>query len=186
MSGLIAITIASLLLQEPAPHPSTQGNYQAPLIRPFEPGVAPDRARAQGDAGAERQRRPLETPVTVEAYVRSYEYAPTDAETAYEQGVTAAEIRADQTAGRLDGLWWIVDAAGRTLYELVLNDPGVGPIEGGWRGRSRVGSSPATSDGTTLTLEGAGVVALERSEGGWRGTLNVEARARSVSLVRPN
>ncbi len=134
MSGLIVIAFAGLLMQEPAPHPSSQAVYQAPVIRPFEPGRDFGRERAQGDADAELHRRPLETPVTVEAYVRSYEYTPTDIEAAYEQGVTAAEIRADQSAGRMDGAWRIVDGAGRTRYELVLNDPGVGPAEGGWRG----------------------------------------------------
>ena len=38
MSGLIVLAFAGLLMQEAAPHPSTQAPYQAPVIRPFEPG----------------------------------------------------------------------------------------------------------------------------------------------------
>jgi len=182
MSGMIVLVFAGLPMQE-LPHPSTQAAYQAPVIRPFEPGRDFGRERAQGDADTERHRRPLEVPVTVEAYVRSYEYMPTDVEAAYEQGVAAAEIRADQSAGRLDGTWRIVDATGRTLYELVLSDPGIGRAEGGWRGRN--GSGAATSDGTTLSLEGAGAIALERAGTGWHGTLITEGRGRAVSLVRP-
>lgn len=184
MSGLIVIAFAGLLMQEPPPHPSTQAAYRAPAVRPFEPGRDFGRERPQGDADADPYRRPLEAPVIVEAYVRSYEYMPGDAETAYEQGVASAEIRADQAAGRLDGAWRIVDAAGRTLYELVLNDPGVGPVEGGWRGRDESGA--AVSDGTTLTLEGVGGTTLERAGSGWRGSLTLEGRASTVTLIRPN
>jgi hypothetical protein len=183
MSGLIVIALAGLLIQDPAPHPSSQAAYQAPVIRPFEPGPDFGRDQAQGDDEVELHRRPLETPVVVEAYARSYEYTPTDAETAYEQGVAAAEIRADQTAGRLDGSWRLVDATGRTLYDLVLSDPGTGPIEGGWR--SAEGSGVATSDGTTLTLSGAGTLSLERSVGGWHGTLAIEGQVLAARLIRP-
>lgn len=184
MSGLIVIALAGLLMQDPAPHPSSQAAYEAPVIRPFEPGRDFGRDPAQGDEDAEPHRRPLETPVVVEAYARSYEYAPTDTETAYDQGVTAAELRADQTAGRLDGSWRLVDATGRKLYDLVLSDPGAGPVEGGWR--SAEGSGAATSDGTTLTLDGAGTVTLERSAGGWRGIMAVDGQALGVRLMRPH
>ena len=184
MSGLTIIALAGLLMQEPAPpHPSTQAAYQAPVIRPFEPGRDFAQDLSRGDAAAGPQRRPLEAPVTLEAYVRSYEFAPTDTETAYEQGVAAAEIRADQAAGRLDGSWRIVDATGRKLYDLVLSDPGAGPVEGGWR--SAEGSGVATSDGTTLTLSGAGAMTLERTVSGWRGTLAADGQVRAVRLLRP-
>ncbi|HRJ63547.1 hypothetical protein [Brevundimonas sp. UBA2416] len=184
MSGLIAFAFAGLLMQEPAPHPSTQAAYQAPVIRPFEPGRDFGREPAQGDADGDLYRRPLETPVVVEAYVRSYEYTPSDVEAAYEQGVASAEIRADQAAGRMDGIWRIVDATGRTLYDLVLTDPGVGPVEGGWRGPAGWGA--AISDGTTLTLEGSGAMTLERAGNGWRGVLTIDGEPRAVSLIRPN
>lgn len=184
MSGFMVLALAGLLMQEAAPHPSTQAAYQAPVIRPFEPGRNFGREQAQGDADGDLFRRPLETPVVVEAYVRSYEYTPSDVEAAYEQGVASAEIRADQTAGRLDGAWRIVDAAGRALYDLVLNDPGVGPVEGGWRGREDWGA--ATSDGATLTLDGAGAMTLERAGNSWRGVLTIDGQTRPVSLIRPN
>lgn len=184
MSGLIVIAFAGLLMQETAPHPSTQTLYQAPVIRPFEPGRGFGRERPQGDADGDLYRRPLETPVAVEAYVRSYEFTPTDVEVAYEQGLAAAEIRADQAAGPLDGAWRIVDGAGNRLYDLILNDAGVGPVEGGWRGES--GAGAATSDGVTLTLEGAGALTLERSGNSWRGTLAVDGRSRPARLIRPN
>lgn len=183
MSGWIVLSLSGLLVQEPLPHPSTQRPYQAPVIRPFEPGRDFGRQPAEGDADGGPYRRPLEAPVTVEAYVRSYEYTPTDADTAYEQGVASAEIRADQSAGRLDGHWRIVDAAGQSLYELVLNDPGIGPVEGGWRGQG--GSGAATSDGATLTLEAVGVLTLERRGSGWHGTLTHDGQGRPVSLIRP-
>jgi hypothetical protein len=183
MTGLILIALAALSAPQTMPHPSTAAAYQAPVIRPFEPGPDFGRELVQGDAAAERHRRPLEAPVTVEAYVRSYEFMPTDAEAAYEQGVVAAEIRADQFAGPLEGVWRIVDAAGRTRFDLVLHDPGAGPAEGGWRNGSGWGA--ATSDGATLTLDGAGVLTLERTGAGWRGVLTVAGEARPVSLVRP-
>lgn len=84
----------------------------------------------------------------------------------------------------MDGIWRIVDATGRTLYDLALNDPGVGPVEGGWRGREAWGA--ATSDGATLTLEGAGAITLERAGNGWRGVLTIDGEPRAVSLIRPN
>jgi hypothetical protein len=184
MTGLIVLAFAGLLMQDSTPHPSTRSAYQAPVIRPFEPGPDFGRERPQGDSGAERHRRPLEAPVTVEAYAGSYEYTPDVSEVAYDQGVAAAEIRADQAAGPLDGAWRIIDGSGRTLYELVLIDAGIGPVEGGWRGAW--GSGPAISDGTTLTLEGAGILSLERSGNGWRGILTVNGQTRPVRLIRPD
>ncbi len=184
MSGLIVFAMASLLMQQAAPHPSTLEAYRAPAIRPFEPGAAFGQARTQGDAEAELQRRPLEAPVTVEAYARSYEFTPGDTEIAYEQGVASAETRADQTAGPMDGLWQVTDEAGRLLFRLALSDPGTGEAEGGWRGDGRSGS--ALFDGQTLRLENAGAALLQRAGAGWRGTLTVEGRARPVRINRPN
>jgi hypothetical protein len=184
MSEFLVAALAGMLLQQAAPHPSTQAAYRAPVIRPFEPGPDFGRQPAQGDADAVLHRRRLESPVTVEAYAGSYEYTPGDAEAAYEQGVAAAEIRADQTAGPLDGRWRVVDAAGQRLFDLVLSDSDAGPIEGGWRGRSGWGA--ATADGAGLRLEGAGVLTLERSDGGWRGLLTVDGQTRPARLIRPN
>lgn len=183
MSGFIAVAFAGLLVQQAAPHPSTQTPYQAPAIRPFEPPSDFGREVAQGDAADDLHRRPLEAPVPVGAYDRSYEFTPSDAETAYDQGVASAEIRADQAGGPLDGRWRMVDAAGRTLCDLVLSDPGPGPVEGGWRGESSAGG--ATSDGTTLTLDGLGAMTLERTASGWRGALTAGGRIHPVVLSRP-
>ncbi|MBU1383773.1 MAG: hypothetical protein KJ916_02855 [Alphaproteobacteria bacterium] len=189
MSGILIAALAGWLTPQAAPHPSTLTPYTAPVIRPFEPGSDFGREVAQGDGANTAHRRPLTAPVTVEAYVGSYEVTPTDIETAYEQGVASAEIRADQMAGPLDGAWRVVDAAGATLYDLVLMDAGFGPVEGGWREPGGPGvrrSGAALSDGRSLTLEGGGVITLERSGGGWTGRLTLDGQTRPVTLSRPD
>jgi len=183
MSGFIAVAFAGLLMQQAAPHPSTQTLYQAPAIRPFEPPSDFGRETAQGDAEGDVHRRPLEAPVAVGTYVRSYEFTPTDGEIAYEQGVASAEIRADQTAGPLDGRWRVADEQGRVLFGLVMSDPATGLTEGGWR--NAAGSGAATLSEQTLTLGGLGVMTLEPAAGGWRGTLTADGRPRPVTLTRP-
>lgn len=180
MSGIIAAAVA-VLLQQAGPHPSTQALYEPPAIRPFEPPSDFGRETAQGDGAGEADRRALEAPVTVDAYRRSYEASPADAEIAYDQGVASAEIRADQAAGPLVGYWRVVDADGSDLFDLVLNEAG-GLVEGGWRGPDGAGAAEA-ADGT-LRLEGLGTVTLERAGGGWRGRLRAEGRTRTVTLNR--
>lgn len=184
MSGLFLLAFAGLLTQESALQPSTRATYQPPVVRPFEPGRDLGGEQAQGDRAAELFRRPLEAPVRVEAYARSYEFTPGDAEIAYEQGVASAEIRADQAAGRLDGAWQLVDGSGQRLYDLILIDPGFGSIEGGWRGPA--GRGAVTSDGVTLTLEGVGTLRLEAAGNGWRGAWTVGGETGPASLIRPN
>jgi len=189
MSGIAIAMLAGLLTPQAAPSPSGPeaytSTYTAPVIRPFEPGSDFGREIAEGDAAGPPSRRPLVAPVTVDAYDRSYEASPTDIEIAYQQGVTSAELRADQTAGPLDGPWRISDAEGRTLYDLVLMDPGVGIIEGGWRNARQAGG--AVSDGHTLTLEdGGGVIILERAGPVWRGRLTQDGRTRTVAITRPD
>lgn len=186
MSGILIAALAGLLTPQAAPHPSTLTPYTAPAIRPFEPGSDFGREAAQGDEAGAAHRPALTAPVTVNAYDGSYEVTPTDLETAYDQGVASAEIRADQTAGPLDGTWRLHDAAGQTLYDIVLMDSGFGPVEGGWRGPGRSGSGAAVSDGRTLTLEGGGVIALERAGAGWRGQLTEGGQTRPVTLSRPD
>ncbi|HZW15725.1 MAG TPA: hypothetical protein VFF66_05665 [Brevundimonas sp.] len=181
MSGIILAAIAGLLTPQAAPHPSTQALYTAPAIRPFEPGPDFGLEIAEGDVESAPHRAPLTAPVTVDAYDGAYEVTPTDAQAAYEQGVDSAEIRADQTAGPMDGGWRLVDADGRTLYDLVLMDSGSGAAEGGWRNARDSGA--AVFDGGTLTLEGAGEVTLERSRNGWSGRLTVGGEARPVTLT---
>lgn len=183
MSGFIVFAFAGVLFQQAAPHPSTLEQYRAPAIRPFEPTSDFGRERAQGDGEAETHRRPLEAPVSVDAYARSYEYSPGDTETAYDQGVASAEIRVDQGAGPLDGRWQVSDEHGRALFGLAMTDPGQGAVEGGWRGRE--GSGVATAEGHVLTLEGLGVLSLQPVAGGWRGTLTAGGHSRAVSLNRP-
>lgn len=182
---MLIAALAALLTPQAAPHPSALEPYSAPAIRPFEPGSDFGREVAEGDGADLSHRPPLTAPVTVDAYAGAYEVAPTDAKIAYDQGVTSAEIRADQTAGPLNGVWRIRDEDGRTLYDIVLMDHGAGPIEGGWRNRR--GRGGAVSDGRTLTLEdGGGVVTLERSQAGWRGSLTVDGRTRPVTISRPD
>jgi len=183
MSGFIVAAFASLLVQQQAePHPSTLSLYQAPAIRPFEPPSDFGRETAQGDSAGDLHRRPLEAPVSVDRYARSYEFTPSDSEAAYEQGVASAEIRVDQTAGQLDGVWQVSDEAGRPLFGMVISDRGA-LVEGGWRGPD--GAGAATADGMTLTLEGLGVLTLEAHGAGWRGALTGPGRPRMVTVSRP-
>ena len=184
MSGIILAAVAGLLAQQAPPHPSTQTLYTAPAIRPFEPGSDFGREIAEGDVGPAPHRAPLTAPVTVDAYDGAYEVTPTDAEAAYEQGVASAEIRADQTAGPMDGAWRVVDAEGRTLYELVLMDSGSGTVEGGWRDARDSGA--AVVEGRTLMLEGVGGITLERGRSGWTGRLTMGGQTRPVTLTRPD
>lgn len=182
MSGFIVAAFAGLLVQQQAePHPSTLSLYEAPAIRPFEPPSDFGRETTQGDGAADLHRRPLETPVSVDRYARSYEFTPSDTESAYDQGVASAEIRVDQTAGPLDGVWRVTDDRGQVLFDMVISDRGAF-IEGGWRGGE--GSGVATVDGGTLTLEGLGQLVLEIDGPGWRGTLTGVGRPRSVIVSR--
>lgn len=184
MSGFIVAIMAGVL-QQAAPHPSTLETYTAPAIRPFEPGSDFGLEVAQGDAAPGAHRRPLDAPVRVDAYARSYEFAPTDAETAYDQGVASAEIRTDQTAGPLDGAWRIADGEGRTLYEVVLLDSGGAVAEGGWR--TAVNDGGATAAAGTLTLEGVGTITLQPAgKGGWTGRLVAGGRSTVVTVTRPD
>ena len=183
MSGMVLATFVVLLIPQAAPHPSTQTPYSAPAIRPFEPGPDVGREIAEGDGAAPVHRRPLTAPVTVDAYRGTYEVTPTDAETAYEQGLASAEIRTDQTAGPLDGYWRARDAEGRPLFDLVLLDPGGGTAEGGWHSAS--GGGAAVSENGVLTLEdGGGTLTLDADGSGWRGQWTAQGRTRAVTLSR--
>ena len=183
MSGIIAVAFAALLAQQAAPHPSTQVLYEPPAIRPFEPPSDFGREVAEGDDAGEAHRRPLDAPVTVDAYARSYELSPADAEVAYDQGVASAEIRADQEAGPLDGSWRATGRDGTVLFDLVLSDAG-GLVEGGWRNAE--GAGVAVVEDGTLRLDGLGAATLERDDAGWRGRLRGEGRARDLILSRPD
>ena len=185
MSAVLIAAAAVLLTPQYAPHPSTLEPYSAPVIRPFEPEDDFGRELAEGDVAAAAHRPSLTAPVTVDDYDGSYEAALGDVEIAYAQGVASAEIRADQSAGPLDGAWRVADAEGRTLYDLVLMDPGVGRAEGGWRTPRDHG--PAVAEGGVLTLEGGGgTLRLERAGDGWRGRLTASGRTQTVTLSRPD
>jgi hypothetical protein len=184
MSGILIAVLAGLSSPQAAPHPSALETYSAPVIRPFEPGPEFGREPAEGDAPTRPHRPPLTAPVTVDAYDGAYEISPTDVEIAYEQGVASAEIRADQTAGPLDRWWWIRDEAGRRLYELVLTDSGVGPVEGGWRSDRDAGGA-VVEDGV-LRLDDGAAIALERTADGWRGRMTRGGRTTPVTLTRPD
>ncbi len=184
MSAVLFAAAAALLTPQDIPQAPAPEIYSAPLIRPFEPGDDFAREGAEGDATPRPLRGPLTESVTVDAYDRSYEATPTDLEVAYDQGVTSAEIRADQTAGPLDGAWRVSDAGGRVIYELVLLDTGAGRAEGAWRRDRDYGG--AVAEGGILSLEGeAGVIRLQRDAAGWRGTLTVDGRSQPVTLSRP-
>jgi len=185
MSGSALLILAALATPpQHLPHPSTQELYRPPVIRPFETGPGFGREQAQGDSASDAGRRPLTTPVIVEDYVRHYETPPTDNDIAYEQGVASAEVRADQTAGALDGFWRVTNAAGETLCDLVLSDPGHGPVEGGWR--NAVASGVAVHAGHVLTLDSLGRITLSRSRDGWTGVLTAGGRDTPVRLSRPD
>ncbi|RZJ93531.1 MAG: hypothetical protein EON88_14900, partial [Brevundimonas sp.] len=130
--------------------------YQAPVVRPFEPTGAID--AAQGDAPPTSARATPDRPVTVDGYQRSYEAPQSDGEVAYQRGVIQAEMNADALSGPLDGTWLVRDGAGRTVLRLVLNDRGGGrPVEGAWMtdpasGRHAAGViGPLTQDGARIT-----------------------------------
>ena len=182
MSGFIVVAFAGLLIQQAEPHPSTLASYQAPAIRPFEPASDFGQERAQGDGSVDLHRRPLQGPVPVDGYIRSYEFTQTDGEIAYDQGVASAEIRVDQTAGALDGVWRVSDAEGRELFALVISDRGA-LVEGGWRGQA--GAGVATADGHTLVLDGLGSLSLQPDGSGWRGVLTGRGRPQDVTVSRP-
>ncbi len=187
MPGFIVVAFAGLLMQQAQPHPSSLLPYQPPTIRPFEASSTLGQEPAQGDAESEARRRPLETPVEVDHYARSYEFSPTDADAAYDQGVTAAELRADQSAGPLDGRWRLTDADGRPLFDLALRDDGAGaPAEGAYRapGAGEAGLIIAGGTPGVWTL-GEATLSLTQGPDGWRGTLTGRGRTTAVRLVRP-
>ncbi len=183
MSGTIAIALASLLLQQAAPHPSTLRDYQPPAVRPYEPASDFGRERpAEGDNTGERYRAPIEKPVAVGAYERTYEFSPRASEEVYDLAVSAAEGRADRSAGPMDGAWRVIDARGRPVLDLLLSDRD-GLVEGGWRGVGPgSGHGWASMAGQTLTLDGGSVLTLDA--GAARGVLTRGGRSVPVTLNR--
>lgn len=182
---------AAVALQTPYAAAGTADAYRPPVVRPFEPPSDFGRETAQGDAATDLHRRPLDAPVAVEAYRRSYEASPTDAELAYEQGVAQAEINADALSGPLDGRWRVVDAAGNALLSLALIDRGGDrPVEGAWRavsGEKTSGLAEGVAGGeagVVVSLGDEGRLTLHRAGAGWTGVLEHDGRRTAVTLGR--
>lgn len=180
---IVALTV--LILQTAYAQAGSAEEYEAPVVRPFEPNADIDAAQPTV-RGAAPDRS-----VTVDSYQRSYEAPQSEGEAAYQAGVTQAQINADALSGPMDGAWLVRDGSGRTLLRLVLNDRGGGrPVEGAWMaepasGRHATGVvGPVTHDGThaVLLLEGEGRLVLSAPAA---GVLERDARSEPVTLVRP-
>ena len=187
---------AAVNAQPPVPDPRP-ATYSRPAIAPFEPPSNFGRQRAQGDSEAELHRRPLVAPVAVDAYRRSYEYSPSDAETAYEQGVAQARIDAQARMGALDGVWRVTNADGDTLSDLVVSDPGDaahGQIDAAWNiGLPSDQGVPTTAhrEGEVVIIEsGLGArtarLRLTPTADGWSGAFSRGGREQVVMLTRPS
>lgn len=193
---MIWLAFASALTVQAADGPleATPETYQPPVIRPFEPPSDFGRTRAQGDDAAPLRRAPLTQPVTVDAYVSSYELSPSDAEIAYEQGVAQAEIDTDRRMGPLDGRWRVMGADGKAFLSLALTDRGGGRmIEGAW---TRLDSPPGiehsgpagpvtTDDQTVVVPITSGELHLRQTGSGWTGALIQNGRSHPVTVTRP-
>ena len=151
--------------------------YAPPVVRPFEPSSGSGRVTAQGDADAGIHRRPIAAPVVVEAYRRSYEVSPSDAEIGYEQGVNQARLNQDARMGPLDGRWRVTGADGKTLLDLVLSDRGSDTsVEGAWSRRTVEAS--AQSDAHDMGV----VDAVDRDAGAVVIKASVDGRPVSLHL----
>lgn len=189
---MLAFALISLAVSpiQSAPVAYTAQVYQAPVVRPFEPPSNFGRVTEEGDGGGDTRLRVITAPVSVEAYRRSYEHAPSRADNAYDAGVENAERAMDARMGPLDGRWRLKDEAGRELMTLSLMDQGeTKPLEGAYRtadAQAEVGPLTAAerSEATlVLDLDG-GRLSLSPSGEGWTGTLAQGGRERTVTLVR--
>ena len=164
--------------------------YQAPVVRPFEPPSNFGRVTEEGDGGGDTRLRVIPAPVTVEAYRRSYEHAPSRSDNAYDAGVENAERAMDARMGPLDGRWRLKDGEGRTLMTLSLMDQGdTKPLEGAYRtadAHTEVGPLTAAerSAGALVLDLDDGRLSLQASGEGWTGMLVQGGRERAVTLVR--
>lgn len=191
MSGIVLIALAVMAGQDAprAPSPVPPSTYEAPPVRPFEPGADFDPPAAQGAEGIAGRRTPAAA-VIVEAYRGDYEHSPTDLELAYDQGVSQAEISMDARMGALDGRWRVVEADGRPLYDLILSDAGSGPVEGAWKeADGRDGGVVASVDRetgapVTLVLDGRCLLRLTRTRAGVEAVLIRDGRERPVTLLK--
>ena len=164
--------------------------YAAPVVRPFEPPSNFGRVTEEGDGGGDRTLRVITAPVSVEAYRRSYEHAPSRADNAYDAGVENAERNMDARMGPLDGRWVLKDGEGRAVMTVSLMDQGEAkPLEGAYRtadAQAEVGpltTAERSAGSLVLDLNG-GRLWLSPSGEGWSGTLVQGGRERAVTLVR--
>ena len=187
---LFALASLAAASGQSAPVPYSAEIYRPPVVRPFEPPSNFGRVTAEGDGGGDRTLRVIPAPVSVEAYSRSYEHAPSRADNAYDAGVENAERNMDGRMGPLDGRWRLMDQNGRALMTLSLMDQGeTRPLEGAYRtADATVEVGPLTGverTGGTLVLEMAGGrLALEPSADGWHGVMTRAGRTIPVTLIR--
>jgi len=193
---MIVFTLISLavspapLTGQSAPVAYNAQLYAAPVVRPFEPPSNFGRVTEEGDGGGDRTLRVITAPVSVEAYRRSYEHAPSRADNAYDAGVENAERNMDARMGPLDGRWVVKDGEGRAVMTVSLMDQGEAkPLEGAYRtadAQAEVGPLTAaerSAGALVLDLNG-GRLSLQAVGEGWTGTLVQNGRERAVTLVR--
>lgn len=189
--ALISLAVSpAAVTGQSAPVAYTAQVYQAPVVRPFEPPSNFGRVTEEGDGGGDTRLRVITAPVSVEAYRRSYEHAPSRADNAYDAGVNNAERSMDARMGPLDGRWLLKDGEGRTLMTVSLMDQGeTRPLEGGYRtadATAEVGPLTAAerSAGVLVLEMGGGRLSLQSSGEGWSGVLARGDREWPVTLVR--
>ena len=119
---------------EPSPPtPDAPVPYELPGVRPFEmPEALPSEPVPYLPGAGDRLPA---TPVTVDAYRRSYEAPPDGRELAYDAGVRRNFDAQQARLGPLDGQWIVRSEAGAPLMMLVLVDRGRegDELEGAWR-----------------------------------------------------
>lgn len=189
--ALISLAVSPIAVTgQSSPVPYTAQVYQAPAVRPFEPPANFGRVTEEGDGGGDTRVRVITTPVSVEAYRRSYEHAPSRADNAYDAGVETAERTMDARMGPLDGRWRLKDEEGRTVMTLSLMDQGGSkPLEGAYRtadAQAEVGPLTAAerSAGVLVLEMGGGRLSLQSSGEGWSGVLARGDGEWPVTLVR--
>lgn len=159
--------VLALAAQDPegGPVAYTADLYQPPVVRPFEPGDDFSVPPSEGDFEVP-SRRPLADPVGIDAYIGDYEHTPSSLESAYQQGMTVAEMRADQLSGPLDGKWRIVTADQTVLYDLLLSDTALG-VEGAWRDVTIGGAGDDLGIATAMRTGDQLNIGLQGQTGRW-------------------
>lgn len=173
-----------------------------PTVRPFEMPAAALPASARYAAGDAPEKAPLQTPVKVEAYHRSYEGPRGSEEASYDAGVTRAYQAEQALRGRLEGMWIVSAAAdGAPLLSLVISDPGRpnAPPGGAWRDLSRDQAPDASGLIDQVVEEGPEVILQIRlrpgaapttlrlilsADGRWRGLMQGGGASKPVVMDR--